>query len=234
MNPFVQSFIFDDEPVLRRKRPEKPALREVVNIRGFDPEDVKVEVSEDKKKLTVKGRSEVNEDGMIVTRTLDKTFDIPEDCDIAKMQKRHAPGGRLVLFAPRFKKAEEDEEEVSPIKVLNKLFSSESERDEVEETENHFKVALNAEGFKPDHMTVEISPDGKQLTVKGVFEEKTENSVVSRRIHRSFPLPHNVKVDEVKSRFTKDGLLAIEAPKDPSKKMVETEKPRRLQISSEE
>ena len=90
---------------LRRKEPETPAFKEVVNVRGFDPKEVKVEVSEDKKKITVRAHAEHSEEGMTVTRNLDKSFDVPEDCDVEKLQKRMIPCGSLVLFAPKLQKA---------------------------------------------------------------------------------------------------------------------------------
>ena len=45
-------------------------------------------------------------------------------------------------------------------------------------------------------------------------------------------LPGNVKVEEISSRFTKDGVLCINAPKDAAKKQVEEGK--KLQITTEE
>ena len=232
--PAVPSFGFRPS---RARNDEEPAFREVVKVHGFKPSDLKVEVSEDKKKVTVSATREEEDDGMKVSRTLNKSLDLPAEADVEKMQKILVDSGHLVLIAPKVKKEEpkpKTEDLLSPISLLNEVLCADSGVDQVKDTEDNFAVNVVAKDFKPEDLTVELSPDKTQLVVKGKHEEKKDGDlVVSRSIYRTYTLPENVKHEEIMSKFGKDGVLSISAPKDPAKKLEEEKKPKSIKINTE-
>ena len=93
-------------------------------------------------------------------------------------------------------------------------------------------VKMKAAGFKPED--IEISIEGKVLTVTGKIEDEVEDEDKKRKYYykemrnesftRSISLPTSVKSDEVKAEF-KNGILKIKMPK------VEEVKPKKISIS---
>jgi len=93
-------------------------------------------------------------------------------------------------------------------------------------------VKMKAAGFKPED--IEISIEGKVLTVTGKVEDEVEEEDKKRKYYykemrnesftRSISLPTSVKSDEVNAEF-KNGILKIKMPK------VEEVKPKKISIS---
>lgn len=83
--------------------------------------------------------------------------------------------------------------------------------------------------FNPEN--VKVSLKDRVLTIEAKFEQKSEdgNSRIYQEICKSFTLPEMVKVEEVKSLFTPEGDLLIEAPLPE----VEAPKPKEIPISVE-
>jgi len=83
--------------------------------------------------------------------------------------------------------------------------------------------------FNPDN--VKISLKDRVLTIDAKFEHKSDdgNSRVYQETTRSFTLPEHVRVEEVKSLFTPEGELIIEAPL----QQVEAPKPKEIPIAVE-
>jgi len=93
-------------------------------------------------------------------------------------------------------------------------------------------VKMKAAGFNPED--IEISIEGKVLTITGKVEDEVEEEDKKRKYYykemrnesftRSISLPTSVKSDEVKAEF-KNGILKIKMPK------VEEVKPKKISIS---
>lgn len=95
----------------------------------------------------------------------------------------------------------------------------------VEEDEKKFKVSFGAKQFKPEEIKIRLSED--QLIVEGVQESQGDEGYFSRRFIRQYTLPKNVDVQSFKSRYSKDGILCIEAEKleqtEPEEKFIKIE-----------
>jgi HSP20 family protein len=104
---------------------------------------------------------------------------------------------------------------------------------EMYEDEINVVVRVKAPGFKAEN--IEISTEGKILTVTGkIFETKNEDDpkrkyyyreITNETFTRSVALPTSVKSEEAKAEF-KDGILSIELPK------IEDVKPKRIEIKT--
>ncbi|KAK6727030.1 hypothetical protein RB195_004998 [Necator americanus] len=82
---------------------------------------------------------------------------------------------------------------------------------EVVNDDKKFAVSLDVSKFKPEELQVHI--DGRNLTIEGKQEEKTEHGQMERSFVRSWTLPDEVDLDAVHTQLTDVGHLCIEAPK---------------------
>ena len=115
------------------------------------------------------------------------------------------------------------------MKELNPNASGEIE---MYEDDNNIVVKMKAAGFTSEQ--IEISIEGKMLTITGKSETNNEEQDVKRKYYyrelrnesftRSVGLPNNVKSDEVNAEF-KNGILQITMPK------VEEVKPKKIAIT---
>ncbi|WKX96722.1 hypothetical protein Q1695_012844 [Nippostrongylus brasiliensis] len=74
-----------------------------------------------------------------------------------------------------------------------------------------FAVSMDVSQFHPEELKVHL--DGRQLTVEGVQEHKTQNSSMHRSFKRQWTLPENVNLEAVQTQLDDKGHLSIEAPK---------------------
>ncbi|KJH45534.1 Hsp20/alpha crystallin family protein [Dictyocaulus viviparus] len=74
-----------------------------------------------------------------------------------------------------------------------------------------FAVSLDVSQFHPEELNVHI--DGRELTIEGKQEHKTENSFMNRSFVRKWILPENVDVDGLHTQLDNKGHLCVEAPK---------------------
>jgi HSP20 family protein len=86
------------------------------------------------------------------------------------------------------------------------------------ETDKEIEVRMDAPGFKPEQLDVQLM--GDVLTVTGKQEEKKEEKgktfhIVERRsgnFNRSVALPSTVDANAIEAKFT-DGVLTVRLPK---------------------
>lgn len=74
-----------------------------------------------------------------------------------------------------------------------------------------YSVRINVgEGFNPENIKVNLKD--RTLTVQAKLEKTSEEGRIYQEFSRSFTLPENVNLEEVKSLLTPEGVLTIEAP----------------------
>ncbi|UJR38258.1 hypothetical protein I4U23_030931 [Adineta vaga] len=73
-----------------------------------------------------------------------------------------------------------------------------------------FQLAFDMRGFEPEE--VKIKTQNGTLTVSGKKEKKAGNSYSLHEFSQSYTLPEDLKLDDLKSTFTENGVLSIEAP----------------------
>jgi len=94
--------------------------------------------------------------------------------------------------------------------------------------ENDGKYVVNMDigtEFKPDDIKVTLKD--RMLTIEGKIDHTSEDghSRTHQEFSRSFSIPEGIKIQEVKSLFTPEGMLRIEAP------LPEPSKPKEIPIS---
>ncbi|XP_063540842.1 uncharacterized protein LOC134749748 [Cydia strobilella] len=71
-----------------------------------------------------------------------------------------------------------------------------------------FKVSLDVQHFRPDELSVKVA--NNQIVVEGRHEErKDEHGFVSRHFMRRYVLPSNCMPEDVISKLSSDGVLAV-------------------------
>lgn len=85
----------------------------------------------------------------------------------------------------------------------------------VSDNSEKFQVTVDTHGYKPDELQVKVKDH--VITVEAKHEEKKEESnnksFASRQFSRSYTLPKDCKMEDVKSNLSADGVLMITAPK---------------------
>lgn len=90
-------------------------------------------------------------------------------------------------------------------------FFPESEIDKLYSDTDKFEIEMNVSQFAPDELSVNVIDN--DLVVEGHHNEKNdEHGKIERHFIRKFRIPHNVPVDEIKSKLNK-GVLSVCGPK---------------------
>lgn len=105
-----------------------------------------------------------------------------------------------------------------------------SPRMEVEESENDFRLFVEAPGMKKKD--IDISVKDSVITISGEKKERVRkkdasyylNEINYGKFSRSFKLPANVDVEAIKGHWD-EGVLSVEIPK------TELAKPRKIEIN---
>ena len=118
------------------------------------------------------------------------------------------------------------------IKNLNKgnVLVLEGDRcveEKAKQGDGKFVVKLDLRGFKPEDIKVQLR--GHELSVTGKHESEDQGFCFSRDYSHCVLLPDDADLGSVTSRLSKEGLLIIEASRDP----VLLPKERHLDVSME-
>ena len=87
-----------------------------------------------------------------------------------------------------------------------------------------FEVRVDARGYGPEEVKVQVKPESRLLTVSGRHEEEVEEEGGSSVIQfqRTFKIPEEFDLEAVESKMlTEEGVLLVKAP--PKKQEVEKE-----------
>ncbi|KAK6039910.1 Hsp20/alpha crystallin family protein [Cooperia oncophora] len=121
---------------------------------------------------------------------------------------------RLMRDVDRFERQMERrmEREMHPyLGEDHSIFRLANEAHEVVNDEKKFAVAVDVSQFKPEELKVHI--EGRDLTIEGRQEIKTDHGFTERSFVRRWALPDDVDLDAVHTQLMNDGKLEIEAPK---------------------
>lgn len=77
--------------------------------------------------------------------------------------------------------------------------------------DKRFAVSLDVSQFRPEELNVHV--EGRELTIEGKQEHKTEDSSIHRSFVRKWILPENVDLEAVHTALNDKGQLCVEAPK---------------------
>ena len=158
-----------------------------VLLRHFKLENIALEVDSDKVTLHGKHHSE-KEDGFN-TCEFKRVFPLPQNVDPTTVTSRITQDGG-VLVIEGLKRVEEKEDD------------------------GKFETKLDVSGFKPEEIKIQLH--GKELIVCGKRTLEDGRANRSRGFSHRVLLPEDVVVSSVRSRLSKEGLLMVEASRDPA------------------
>ncbi len=158
-----------------------------VPLSDYKPEEISVEV--DNEKVTLHGQHRFEREDGFEKSEFKRVFKIPEDVDPKTVKScTSQDGGALVIEGTK--------------------------RVEKKANDDKFEAKLNFRGFKPEEIKIQLS--GKELTITGKHVSERDDFYLSRDYSRRILLPDDADVSSVTSRLTKEGLLTIEASRDPA------------------
>lgn len=213
----------------------KDAFEVELSVSGFRPEDIKIDLEAAKRQLTVTAKSEEKSDRGTKMRQFSRSFELPAECQLDKIQSAYRRDGILKLIAPKasletnkrcrlLKESLQRVEEVNnrvveqkpaPALAPKQIFNNyNSGADRVLDREDVFAVEVNVEGFEPTDLSVDVDEATGILTVAAKHQENNNGgNFVSRHFRRQYQVPKACKLDELRSILSQEGVLRVEAPK---------------------
>ena len=161
-------------------------------LKQYKPEDISLDVDGENIILHGQHRSE-REDGF-ENNEFKKIIKLPDGVDATTVKSR-------------------------VIKTLNKgnVLVLEGDRrveEEAKQDDDKFVVKLDLRGFKPEDIKLQLR--GHELTVTGKHKSDDQGFYFSREYSHRVLLPVDADLGSVTSRLSKEGLLIIEASRDPA------------------
>lgn len=161
-------------------------------LKQYKPEDISLDVDGENIILHGQHRSE-REDGF-ENNEFKKIIKLPDGVDPTTVESR-------------------------VIKTLNKgnVLVLEGDRrveEKAKQDDGKFQVKLDLRGFKPEDIKVQLR--GHELTVTGKYKSEDQGFYFSRDYSHRVLLPDDADLGSVTSRLSKEGLLIIEASRDPA------------------
>nr|CDJ80485.1 Heat shock protein Hsp20 domain containing protein [Haemonchus contortus] len=86
-----------------------------------------------------------------------------------------------------------------------------NETQQMVDDDKKFAVSLDVSQFRPEELNVNV--EGRELTIEGKQEHKSENSAIYRSFTRKWLLPENVDLEAIRTQLDDKGHLSVEAPK---------------------
>ncbi|XP_067027929.1 uncharacterized protein [Acropora muricata] len=181
----------DDRPAFWGRKQSSQGRFKIATIplNQYKAEEISLDV--DPEKITLHGLHRSESENGFENSEFKKVIKMPEGIDPTSVTSTPSEDGRDLLL--------------TGIKRVQ-----ENKRDE----DKTFAVKLNLSGYKPDEIKVQLR--GQELTVTGKRRSEENGLQWSRDFHRRILLPNDVDLSSVSSRLSKEGLLTIEAPRDPA------------------
>lgn len=76
--------------------------------------------------------------------------------------------------------------------------------------EKKFHLSFNVQDFKPEE--IKIKTEKNLLTIAAKKENQIKNKYSLHEFLQTYTLPEEINLDEIKSTYTENGIISIEAP----------------------
>ena len=159
-----------------------------VPLSHYKPEEISLEVDSEKVILHGLHQSE-REDGFEKSE-FKRVFKLPQGIDPKTVKSRPSQDGHALLIEGTNLPKEE------------------------EANDGKFRAKLDFSGFKPEEIKLQLR--GNELNITGKHLSERDDFYLSRDYSRRILLPDDVDLSSVTSRLSKEGLLTIEASRDPA------------------
>lgn len=155
----------------------------------YKPDDISVAI--DNESITLHGQHQSEDENGFENREFKKVIKIPEEVDPKSVTSHVSADGSALVF--------EGNKQV---------------KEKMEADNSRFAVKFDLSGFKPEEIKVQLH--GNELTVTGKQSSQDCGFYWSRDYNRRIQLPSDADLSTVMSRLSKEGLLTIEASRDPA------------------
>ena len=167
---------------------EGPTKIASVPLSHYKPDEISLEV--DNEKVTLHGLHQFEREDGFEKSEFKRVFKLPQGIDPKTVKSRPSQDGSTLVIEGT--KAEEKEEA----------------------DDGKFRAKLDFSGFKPEEIKIQLR--GNELNITGKQISERDDFYLSRDQSRRIALPKDVILSTVTSRLTKEGLLTIEASRDPA------------------
>ncbi|CAG0894489.1 unnamed protein product [Cyprideis torosa] len=97
-------------------------------------------------------------------------------------------------------------------RALEQRMSAGAAAEKVDNKSDKFQVAVDVSGFRPEELKVRVQD--RMVTIEGKHEERQdEHGYISRQFSRRYVVPEGIKMENVTSRISNEGVLTVTAPK---------------------
>lgn len=201
----------DVPDILKNVTPIVPRVpkkfRITVNCKGFNPNSIKTEVSDDKKTLVVvghQGSAAAKEGEDYTLREFRKTYKLPDSVETDKLVSFMTSNGRLVIEIPQRREEKEDE--------FPRL---------VDEKGDQKRVEWNMWMPKSiDPTKIKVTCKDRDLIVQGEDKQEKEDELSHVYYYRRTTLPENTNFNQLKCTWD-NNQLKVTAPLDVNLKQIE-------------
>ena len=158
-------------------------------LKQYRPGEISVDV--DSENITLHGQHRIEEENGFESSEFQKVIKLPQGVDPASVTSRVSLDGSALLL--------------EGIKRVEKKAKG-------DRYHRKYAVQLDLRGFKPEE--IKIQRRGQELTITG--NQRSEEGASLRNYSRRVKIPDDADVNSVTTRFSKEGLLTIEASRDPA------------------
>ena len=158
-----------------------------VPLSRYKPEEISLEV--DNETVTLHGMHQFEREDGFEKSEFKRVFKLPQGIDPKTVNSRPSQDGQALVIegtVPEKEKA----------------------------SDGKFRAKLNFSGFKPEEIKLQLR--GNELNIAGKQISERDDFYLSRDYSRRITLPNDVILSTVTSRLSKEGLLTIEASRDPA------------------
>ncbi|XP_020608859.1 uncharacterized protein LOC110047449 [Orbicella faveolata] len=158
-----------------------------VPLSHYKPEEISLEV--DNEKVILHGLHQFEREDGFEKSEFKRVFKLPQGIDPKTVKSRASQDGQALIIEGT--KPEEEEAD-----------------------DGKFRAKLDVSGFKPEEIKIQLH--GNELNITGKHISERDDFYLSRDHSRRIVLPKDVILSTVTSRLSKEGLLTIEASRDPA------------------
>ena len=158
-----------------------------VPLSHYKPEEISLEV--DNGKVTLHGMHQLEREDGFEKSEFKRVFKLPQGIDPKTVKSRPSQDGQALVIEG-------------------------SKPEEEEANDGKFRAKLDFSGFKPEEIKLQLR--GNELNITGKQISEGDECYLSRDYSRRILLPDDVDLSSVTSRLSKEGLLTIEASRDPA------------------
>jgi HSP20 family molecular chaperone IbpA len=188
-----------------------------VDCTGYSPKSIKIDASDDKKKLIVRGRegddavpSHNNRDDDFSLRQFQKTFRLPENVELDKMASFMTFNSQLVIEIPL-----KQNEEALIHNQLSHKFELDDHFPRIVDAENNSKeVVMNMNvphGIDPSK--IKVTCKDRDLIVQAEDKQENPDQYSQTYYYRRCTLPENTDFNSLKCTLDSNGnKLRVQAP----------------------